>query len=201
MGCDIHLIVQVFNGHRWVTRDDDGLEYDERNYQMFSILADVRGDLTPIAPPKGLPEGLVFDKDTYYGGDSDTVDGNWLGEHSASWHTLLDLINFDWDQSHESEGYIAASAYEEWAKTRERPKQYCAGSSGTLYTEEEFLATDMSYEGKDWACKQMVKVTWVTSYKECAGYFYDVFYENLLELCHKESILWKDVRIVFGFDS
>lgn len=201
MGCDIHLIVQVFNGHRWITRDDDNLEYTERNYQMFSILAGVRGDLTPIAPQKGLPKDIVLAPNKY-GDDHDcTVDGHWLGEHSSSWHTLLDLVNFDWQQEHTSKGYIAASDYAEWAKTRERPSTYCGWSTGTLYTEAEFLATDMSYEGVGWRCNTLVQVKWTTTYKECAEYFYNTFYQNLLNLAAEEGIKWSDVRIVFGFDS
>lgn len=205
MGCDIHLIVQTFDGHRWITRDDDGLEYGERNYQMFSILAGVRGGLTPIAPEKGLPKDIVLDSvktGRDYEGYEDTVDGHWLGEHSTSWHTLLDLVNFDWQQEHTSKGYIAASDYAEWAKTRQRPSTYCGAAFGpTMYTEAEFLATDLSYEGEGWRCNTLVQVKWTTTYKECAGYFYNTFYENLLKLAAEEGIKWSDVRIVFGFDS
>lgn len=205
MGCDIHLIVQVYDGTKWITRDDDGLDYSERNYQAFSILAGVRKDLTPISPEKGYPKDIVLDSrrhpDVDYEGYEGTVDGHWLGEHSISWHTLLDLVNFDWQQEHTSKGYIAASDYTEWAKTRQRPSTYCGWSSGTLYTEEEFLATDGSYEGKGGGCKQLVQVTWKTTYAECAGYFYNTFYQNLLNLAAEEGILYRNIRIVFGFDS
>lgn len=200
MGCDIHLIVQTFNGHRWITRHDDNLEYDERNYQVFSILAGVRGDLTPIAPQKGLPKDVTLQRDQ--DGYDTLVDGHWLGEHSSSWHTLLDLVNFDWQQEHTSKGYIAASDYAEWAKTRERPSMYCGAAFGpTMYTETEFLATDMSYEGVGWRCNTLVQVKWTTTYKECAGYFYNTFYDNLLKLADAEDIRYRNIRIVFGFDS
>ena len=54
--------------YRWVSVDkwsyyEDGwrtnwedLYYDSRNYQLFSILADVRGDYSPIVEPRGIPE-------------------------------------------------------------------------------------------------------------------------------------------------
>lgn len=46
-----------------------------------------------------------------------------------------------------------------------------------------------------------VQVKWTTTYKECAGYFYNTFYDNLLKLADAEDIRYRNIRIVFGFDS
>lgn len=65
--------------------------YGGRNYQLFGILAGVRGDDVPIAEPRGLPADLsddlvVLRRDDVYTGDVT------LGEHSFSWLTLAELM-------------------------------------------------------------------------------------------------------------
>ena len=63
--------------------------YSGRNYELFGILAGVRGDATPIAEPRGLPKDL--------GDECKALRKNWngpdihLGEHSQSWLTLAEL--------------------------------------------------------------------------------------------------------------
>lgn len=53
MGCDIHLHVEAkVNGH-WEHYSNPDVQ---RNYELFAMMAGVRGDATPIALPRGLPE-------------------------------------------------------------------------------------------------------------------------------------------------
>lgn len=84
-----------------------------RHYLRFSILANVRNGygfagaptyvpIKPIAEPKGLPEdfggeeSIPFGFDEYGGRYSDEG-GPWLGDHSFSWVTLRELLDYDWN--------------------------------------------------------------------------------------------------------
>jgi hypothetical protein len=74
----------------WRTNWED-LYYEERNYQLFSILADVRGDYSPIVEPRGIPE----DASTGYKYMCDRWDGD---AHSHSYYTLTELLNVNWEE-------------------------------------------------------------------------------------------------------
>lgn len=79
-----------YDGDGWRTNWQD-LYYDERNYQLFSILADVRGDYSPIVEPRGIPE----DASTGYKYMCDRWDGD---AHSHSYYTLTELLNVNWEE-------------------------------------------------------------------------------------------------------
>ena len=66
MGCDIHLFVEQFRGNKWVARQPPNHGWKrqpyewpvDRNYHMFSFLADVRsypGSPQPLAEARGMP--------------------------------------------------------------------------------------------------------------------------------------------------
>jgi hypothetical protein len=113
MGCDIHLYTEKLksvNGvNKWVNCDhwkinpyfgDDKYEpelelvslYSNRNYNLFSVLAGVRGN-DEICPPRGLPNDV-----------SDIVKKNsdrWDGDgHSHSYFTLAELREYYENNSH-----------------------------------------------------------------------------------------------------
>lgn len=104
MGADIHGVVQ----ERWRGNDGDRqnswcsvMEVEgERNYALFSALAGVRNynSVTPISKPRGLPDDFdVIDGDVVKLTYSDTE--VWLGDHSHTWLTLEELLDWDgWDQ-------------------------------------------------------------------------------------------------------
>lgn len=140
MGCDIHLFVEMRSIIRpnWeaVNRRIHFEHYDsdtfrrvswgeERNYDTFAMLADVRngrgfagvdtGDrLQPIAPPRGLPNDCssAVDKEAEsWGGDG----------HSHSWLTLRELLNLEkngyWNKTIEQRGVVSIPEFdEEWEK-------------------------------------------------------------------------------------
>ena len=115
MGCDIHFYVETQNENgEWVsadrwTKDDDGETYvafqdafyPGRNYNLFSILADVRNGIgfagvktgdgfEPISMPRGVPADACQEYKNQV--------SNWDGDgHSHSWYTLNELIDYDWD--------------------------------------------------------------------------------------------------------
>lgn len=151
MGCDIHLFVERRDEQgKWVTADtwepEDGRMrvdyhkrfYTGRNYDLFAILADVRngrgfagvktgGGFIPISPPKGLPDDVspqVAEDSEGWGSDG----------HSHSWHTVKDLMEYDWTQVGHLQGFVQFRVYEEWSrwsrKQGECPDSYCGGVGG-----------------------------------------------------------------------
>src|SRR5678815_3673304 len=144
MGCDIHLRVQKRVGSDWVFVEDQipdkysdkghtrpDVWYSGRNYDLFGILAGVRngrgfagcdtGDgFIPIAEPRGLPEEFSSE----YVDRVDQEDGDydyqfWFGDHSHSWLTLAELLNYDWYQSTRSRGWVNGPQFEEWDRLKE----------------------------------------------------------------------------------
>ena len=69
--------------------------YDQRDYALFAILADVRNGLdefTPIAEPRGVPD----DASPEYRAEVAV----WSGDgHSHSWLTLKELQAYDWHKT------------------------------------------------------------------------------------------------------
>lgn len=90
MGCDIHVRAERFENDQWRVVAGDFLGH--RGYNVFGFLAGVRNysDVIPISKPRGFPEGtsLSTNDDRYI---------NWSG-HSASWLSIDELLNFDYDQ-------------------------------------------------------------------------------------------------------
>ena len=99
------LLEDVPTEYRWVSADKWELEdsnwhipwdleyYNNRNYYIFSILADVRnsGKVEPLDYPRGIPNdasiGYLYKCDQW---DSDA--------HSHSYFTLDELLSVDWSQ-------------------------------------------------------------------------------------------------------
>lgn len=96
MGCDIHAIAQIKRKDNWETIGQ--LDID-RDYELFNILAGVRGDgADSISEPRGLPEdfrNIGYHIEWNYDINTSTLlDGQWdLGDHSYSYITLKELTN------------------------------------------------------------------------------------------------------------
>lgn len=123
MGCDIHMRVE--------RRTDSGTwekltlpeDLDARDYNFFAILANVRNgtwgdELPPISGPRGLPADFQYDD----------PDSEWLGDHSFSWVTLRELLDYDWGYRVQMRAYIARDLAATWDGVS-RPKSYAAWSS------------------------------------------------------------------------
>lgn len=72
--------------HDGVWKRHDVEIYEDRNYELFGILAGVRGIRTPISDPKGLPVDVTDAVKRLY-------DLWGLNNHSASWLTFDEI----WD--------------------------------------------------------------------------------------------------------
>ncbi|MGI9405256.1 MAG: hypothetical protein ACR2O4_02700 [Hyphomicrobiaceae bacterium] len=236
MGCDIHFHVERRHDGQWISCDQweevtdgdyRGLYslvrsrtdfYDDRNYDLFAILANVRngfgtagldtGDgFNVIAKPKGLPADMspeVFETADW------EVDH--MGCHSASWLTLAEILAFDWDQTTVKRGFVNGAEYEEWVRSRRKkgqgPSGHAAGVGSTKrLSEEEMQKTTDAIKGDDPAEVWMPKiaeeledtycyVTWEVSYCERAGWFLTETVPKMQKLGDPE-----DVRCVFWFDN
>lgn len=79
--------------------------FNDRYYALFAALAGVRNGfgfagipthqpLVPISEPRGLPDDLL----AVAADDHELPDGYWLGDHSHSWLTLREVLDYDWDR-------------------------------------------------------------------------------------------------------
>lgn len=94
MGCDIHLLFETKTDKGWREIPMSlGLCPDDRNYQLFSFLADIRGDLKD--PYKGLFANRGLPKDISVLNPIDEYDGL-FGETYA---TLEELWNAPWEKA------------------------------------------------------------------------------------------------------
>lgn len=151
MGCDIHIQIEKRVNGKWervpwvdeFKRNypetyghlDGALDmpalFDNRNYDLFGVLADVRNgtwgeEHPPIASPRGWPDDMAAPQ---------ICDGEpeWLGDHSFSWVTLRELQEYPWDEPVKKRGWVS---HEEAAKFRSDgvpPVSYSAGGSHGEY--------------------------------------------------------------------
>lgn len=246
MGCDIHFYVERKVDGNWVSPESWVKEYDDepccacvpwgenyykqRNYNLFSILADVRNGtgfagcdtgegFNPIAKPRGLPD----DCDSRIKKLSDQLD---CDGHSHSHFTLAELLAYDWTQTTVLRGYVNAVEFAQWDRYRrgmgEGPSSYCGGVGGGLA--QIIPAEDMERQVRDIHRTYMdsgnfgwleefekevrnrlphnyAQFSWQLPYYKCAGSFWQETVPRLLQLANSEGNSYDDVRIVFWFDN
>jgi len=113
MGCDIHLHTEIMVNGKWLHYSHPDID---RDYELFSRMAGIRGDLIPIDIPRGIP-GDASDT-TKFCYDNDT---EFLGIHSASWLAPRE-ISILYQEFKESRkfGYLQGSGWtlREWEDTK-----------------------------------------------------------------------------------
>ena len=179
----------------------EGWLYDNRNYDVFGILANVRNgrgfagvemetEFIPISEPKDLPfdvseevkrESVDWDTDAY----------------NRSYLTLKELLTYDWyGRKTKKNGIVTKEQAKLFRETGETPTIYAA----QVFSSEE----DYNYE----------KIEWEVSYYESARDFVDEVIPALKKLVHtsKQDSLFsfleklteeqmESIRIVFWFDN
>lgn len=227
MGCDIHMWAEVKKRDGWqivgeefdnpyynpkseTGTFDDGSPYnepkhahpyDQRNYSLYAILANVRngygfagldtGDgFQIISPPRGIPSDATEEylKEVK----------NWGADgHSHSWLYLSEILAFDWNQTTVRRGVVKPDQYIIFKKDG-KPKEWCAWASGPttkiISNEEmdEFLQSGTQYDKGS----LYTQVSWKEEYYECAGKDWWQAVEKL-----KEISVGKKLRLVFFFDN
>jgi len=222
MGTDIHIQFEVFQDNKWVflgtktpnkyhTEPDDGesewnfeneLFDGPRNYDAFAILADVRngqgfagvktGDgFNIISEPKGFPSDM----------SPEVTEWTKTVEHTPSWLTLKEIIDFNWNQTTRHEGWMGLNAYEKWDKVSP-PEEYCGGVGGLniehiLIPEANRLLKDPSKI--DSTKEYYVNISFNESYINAVGSYYTELIPKMKE--HAPNGDPTKIRIVFYFDS
>lgn len=60
MGCDIHCYIEYKRPDSKEWSDFGGRINPGRNYSIFAAMAGVRGNATPVVPPRGYPEDAAY---------------------------------------------------------------------------------------------------------------------------------------------
>lgn len=201
MGCDIHSIAQVKTKDGWktVAARPGG---DDRNYDTFAVLADVRngygfagtptGEGWPVMfEPRGLPDDLeaidgervVLPEPYYYSFDKEKKDPQhelWLGDHTYSHLSLaeLKLIMKQFARKKYTRSGMISKKQAEELKEGKTPDSWCGWTNQAGYVEAEWKvpATEAL-----WGLKNII--------------------DALDEIAKEHKATPEDVRLVFGFDS
>ena len=83
MGCDVSILVERLSDRGVWELFDPRIVFVGRNYNLFGLLAGVRGEPQPIAARRGLP------RDSEVFGCTDDYD---LGDHSFTWYGMDELV-------------------------------------------------------------------------------------------------------------
>jgi hypothetical protein len=222
MGTDIHIQFEVFQDGQWKylgkkipneyhTEPDDGeseFSYENeifngpRNYDAFAILADVRngrgfagvktGDgFNIISEPKGFPTNM----------SPEVTEWAESLEHTPSWLTLKEILDFNWNQTTRHEGWMNLEIYKLWDKTKS-PDDYCGGVAGRniehiLMNEADRLLKDPSKI--DPKKEYYVNISFNESYIESFGSYYTELIPKMKEVAPNNDP--SKIRMIFYFDS
>jgi len=240
MGCDIHSVFEVKGDDgvwraiyvedpteddlkrlRWRTEDalESGveppkgvtLEYHDRNYNVFAILANVRNGygfagvstgmgFEPIAPNRGLPDDAspeILARSESYG-----VDG-----HSHTWATLAEILDTNWQKKVTTLfGIVSTEEYLAWRKANEGlenpvgPDSYCGGVlwGRDIHVIDDTAAEQMlAADGEIPKKVSHVRVRWAVTYAESAKWFLEFIYAKVVPLGYDPE----GVRMVMFYDN
>ena len=218
MGCDIHMVIEKWNGGRW--QFHKALDVG-RNYGLFAALAGVRREQDNW-PKLSEPRGLPLDCDPESLEENFDEGPNKLGhaQHSHSWFLLSEIRNWNWDQKVSYNTLIPLRAsdvgsalhcrepYEVWCKTSphkpdggEKRITRSTPNIGTVIIEQfqapQYLAmTEAQRELFAPGChRAWVSVSWSESIKEFCREF-------LVLVVHSFQYAdGHDYRVLFGFDN
>lgn len=236
MGCYIHAVIEIKDAStgKWsvvggMKHDtDDGEDYVSpnkdlfgQNYDLFAVLADVRngygcagydtGDpVTPISSPRGVPEDASD--------DYKKLVEQWDGDgHSHSYHTLAQLLDYDWTTDKTSRGLVDIKNYWRWSLYGEAdgdsPSEYCGDITGpnvrkVTRDEANAILADAPhlYKEKDlWIEKNhahtYVKCEWRQPCAQTCGA--EIWYDAIAPMMQlaKQHGGNDNVRLVFFFDN
>ena len=206
MGCDIHMHIEykktIDGKTKWVCGDyfkanpyygvwEEEKPYalvgfcDERNYALFSTLANVRnyGNTNYICEPKGLPSDVCEEikKDA----DDWGIDG-----HSHSWFTLKELLDYQ-KLGHKVKyrGMISKEAQIALDEDGIIPNEWCQMTNQKDWGFREWLQEDYSLNELIEKLKERAKELY---------YIYDFWWDGDYQKAYE---LADGIRIVFWFDN
>jgi hypothetical protein len=188
--------------------------YNGRNYELFAYLASVRNrrgagferkmdrvrgefltdggePITPIREPRGMPPdaSLEVKRSHEYWGQNG---------HSASWLTLAELVDFDWEgTTHVSRGIVSDPADAEYArKYNVSPRSY---SQSVLFGRP----ADTSAARHEWAAKVAAtdECEWTESAASACSDFLAALPLIIRRARKAGAKNLEDARLVFWFDN
>lgn len=204
MGCDIHMKVQARDseGNPWKVLPQD-LAWEDRNYTLFSVLANVRNgtwndEIPYISEPRGWPTDQPVPEDWEVVEESLDEDKFFWGDHSNSWVTVAELLAYNWDNPVTMRAVVEASAFQELERTRgtrweNKPQEYYAGASNTVSEDE---ARKLLSRGEDLGNRR-VSTTWKSTVGEQVHLHALQWILRLARLPYRPE----NIRLVFNFDS
>jgi len=181
----------------------EGWLWDDRHYDLFAILGNVRNGFgfagvqrgtgfNYISDSRGLPEDASPDLEIEF------EEGYY---HSNSYVNLPELLDYDWDQTSTHYGTVQEEQYKVF-KEKGKPRSWSGSISGQSVVEltneqmDELVARHIA---KEQGITYVTRVSWEEAYKESVATFYERCIPQLKELSSLPD--YSDVRIVFGFDS
>ncbi len=182
MGCDIHVSVQKRVNGEWV----DAQEWDEtdgyvqvkggelfggRNYALFTLLANVRGEIAnPLAANRGLPDGLSAEATAFH-----------EDNHGATYFTVAEVMAYDWQQELPRSGWVHPSEFGCF-KTQGRPDSWCGmvGGGRVVHIDADRMAEIIQATAPDaskpyafrhiqWAARNADGHEWLENIERAAG--------------------------------
>lgn len=225
LGVDIHTFVEVKpkKSERWqfVPGTDDLMN---RSYTEFAILAGIRNngyynlargeEVEPILQePRGLPEGLSPETSAaaeYW------QDFGWEFNHL----TLRELLDYDWGRELTLRAYVSLPVYWEWTTLRsrygQRPSSYLpqVESGQKLVTVEEMQAIIDSVKTRVGPSRMAIatvieqefphivsEIEWREPYFQLAKQMWGKVIPIMINEARKGNLNFRNVRLVFWFDS
>ena len=213
MGTDIHGVFQRLDKSTGQWHDVASNYEQDRHYQLFAVLADVRNGygfagaptgevVKPMAEPRGLPSDFAIDGDSHpidkleymdtrrqqYHEADDPLEID-MGDHSYSWLTGSEMLAW-YENAPEvvKTGILDRAVYEAW-DGESHPTSYCGGISG----HNVVLISDNEVEKQQTPNWTHICCDWKSSLRAELSYFFD----EVARLVNEHG----EVRFVFGFDS
>lgn len=231
MGCDIHAAIEWKDADGWhclMHPNENAGKWKgegpttaclnlDRDYELFAILANVRnshgfagcdtGDqFQSITSNRGLPKDAT----------TEAVESGCTGDHSETWVSLFELLNYDWEQIATRRGVVDARQFEKWDRMKRwnpQPAEYCGGRSGpgiVNLSEDELrkyvneIIGDTSGQGYVEAKERLsdryqTSITWQKTYASCAKQLWTKILPAMLKLGTQHG--FENVRLLMNFDS
>jgi hypothetical protein len=205
MGCDIHPAIEYKTSEGWKTLLIPNKYYGQwedepeltaripvgRNYNLFAILGNVRNEegFNYISDSRGLPEDITPETKSAL---SD--------EHSQTYVTLLEILNFDWTQVITHSGLVDQNTFERWDRMKSYdlwPKSWCGGTSGKKITNDEMRERIKNNADPNEFIH--TNITWQTTYADAASLIWKTILPPMLKLGTEYG--FENVRLVMDFDS
>ena len=214
MGTDIHGVFQRYDEETKTWSDIPSLYEQNRHYQLFAVLADVRngcgfagvrtGDpVEPIAFPRGLPDDFEIVDGEFHPLKSveymppwrqkylkeDGGLSQWMGDHSHSYLTGEEILAWaDGNLYVTKIGVLSREEYEKWDGVT-KPSNYCGWTSGP----EIVVIRDSEDEKESTPGWTHIQCEWKASVHDELKYFIDEIRRLVDE--------YGKIRFVFGFDN